>query len=715
MAGAQERRATWSRWNLHTEATRVTMHLRFASTTDRDTVVEQITDAAQALSVRLTPGELAHTPARFTRADGTSEFRPAKSALFTSDAVFAAEEHLLEMGRDMCAPRIKPELVPTMIDSPAGQGWLRLGDDQAEAVKTIAASGRQVDLLVGPAGAGKTTTLLALREAWEQNYGPGSVVGLAPSATAAKVLADDLGIPCENTAKWLADHNSKGTEFPQGGLVIVDEAGLCGTLALDQIATCAEQQGAKLVLAGDWAQLQAVQAGGAFRLLAADRDDAPELFDIHRFQHQWEKEASLLLRHGDTAAIDAYINHGRIQEGDAADMQEAAYQSWLADLDAGLSSVLVAQDRETVTDLNVKARNQRIQEGLVAPTREAKLADGSRVSKGDLIITRLNQRRISAGRTGWVRNGDRWTVLAINPDGSMKARRAGYQFGATVTLPAAYVAEHVDLGYAITAHRAQGITVDTAHVIATEATTKENLYVALTRGKEANTAYVVLDSNEKGHDVGQPQHPATVRQALSRILASTGAEPSAHQAERQERERWLGMAQLAAEYETIAASIPNADLHERIAKARAARYGIDPRPPSYIVGLIREPNCPIPDETRAALAERKQLIQQRATELVKQALRDRAPWLSALGEYPARKRDQVRWWATARTVAAYRDRWGITGNSVLGTPPDRGQQLLDRCRARRAVNQLKPPQSASQADSWFVQGTPSQQGPSMSL
>jgi len=713
VTGASERRATWTHWNLHTEATRQTMALRFASAQDRETVVERIADLAQNLSVRLTPDELAHTPARFGRADGTSQFRPTNSALFTSEAVYTAEEHLLALGRDTTAPKINPSMVPTVIDNPGGSGWLSLGDDQAEAIKTIAASGRRVDLLVGPAGAGKTTTLLALLEAWNQNYGRDRVVGLAPSATAAQVLADELGINCENTAKWLADHRNKGIEFPQGGLVIIDEASLCGTLALDQIATAGEQQNAKIVLVGDWAQLQAVQAGGAFHLLAADRGDAPELFDIHRFHNQWEKDASLLLRHGDVSAIEAYDQHGRIKEGDATDMREDAYQAWLGDLSSGLSSVLIAQDRDTVTDLNAKARTQRIYDGQVSPVGEAQLADGSRASKGDLIVTRLNQRRITAGRTGWVRNGDRWTVLAVNPDGSLRARRAGYQYGATVTLPAGYVADHVDLGYALTAFRTQGVTVDTAHVIADDTTTRENLYVALTRGRESNTCYVALDSDNHGHDVDSPDEAQTARQVLTRILASTGAEPSAHQAKTQEHKRWLGIGQLAAEYETIAATITEqpgtieARLHARVA-------GQQVQPPRYIVGLIREPDGPMPDETRQALGERKKLIQQRATELVQQAGRDHAPWLADLGGYPADKAGQQRWWTATRTVAAYRDRWDITSHHALGTPPDHGQQLLDHRRARQALQSFRPALSP-RADSWFGCDRPAERTTSLSL
>ncbi|GAC69405.1 AAA family ATPase [Gordonia soli] len=107
-------------------------------------------------------------------------------------------------------------------------------------VGAIAVSGRVLDVLVGPAGAGKTTAMNALRRAWEKNHGKGSVVGLAPSAVAAQVLSEDLGIATENTAKWWQNHLTHGTDFQAGQLVIIDEASLAGTLCLDRITHLAE-------------------------------------------------------------------------------------------------------------------------------------------------------------------------------------------------------------------------------------------------------------------------------------------------------------------------------------------------------------------------------------------------------------------------------------------------------------------------------------------
>lgn len=568
-----EKRSTWRRWNLMAEASRQTMGWRFATMQDREAIVAMVADAAELVSLRLTPPELAASPAVFRRLDGTSVFRPKSSTVFTSESQLAAEDRLLERAANLGGPTVPLVTVEKITSRPGADGRM-LGDDQADALTHIAVSGRLLDVLVGPAGAGKTTAMNALRRAWEAEHGSGSVVGLAPSAVAAQVLADDLGIATENTAKWWQNHLIHGTTFEAGQLVIIDEASLAGTLSLDRITHLAQVAGAKVLLVGDYAQLQSVDAGGAFAMIARDRADAPELVDVHRFTHAWEKTASLELRHGRTQAIDTYLTHQRIADGDADAMTDAAYNFWRADRDAGLISVLITETHEDVTVLNRRARADLILNKTLTPDREVELRDGTAAGVGDTIITRLNNRnlRTLTGRD-WVRNGDIWTVTAVGDDGtitiardygtgttvrddgSFRARRRGRGFGGSILLPASYVAEHVDLGYAVTAYRAQGITTDTAHVLVQPTSTRETFYVAMTRGRHANHAYVTLD---RADDHAQP-HPgddprATARSVLYSVLQHSGAELSAHESIVAEQEQCGSIAQLAAEYETIAAA-----------------------------------------------------------------------------------------------------------------------------------------------------------------
>jgi len=749
-----EKRSTWRRWNLTAEAARQTMGYRFASIEDREAVVGLVADAAEAASLRLTPPDLASSPAMFRRPDGTSVFWPKHSTVFSSEELLAAEDRLLHRSRTTTGPTVPLAVVERIAAKPDRKGHT-LGDDQAGALAKVAVSGRLVDVLVGPAGAGKTTAMNALRRAWEHEHGPGSVVGLAQSAVAAQVLADDLGIQTENTAKWWEVHERTGATFRKGQLVIVDEASLAGTLSLDRITALAVEAGAKMLLVGDYAQLQSPTASGAFSLLVHDRDNAPELVDIHRFAHVWEKAASLGLRHGQAEVIDTYMEHGRVIGGDTEAMVDAAYAAWRADRLARRASVLVTDSNESVMALNLRARTDLILDGTVDALREVELHDGTRAAVGDSVITRHNDRRLRAGR-GWVRNGDRWTVTEVRDDGSLTLRRAIRKRGGSVVLPADYVAEHLDLGYAVTSYRAQGITVERSHVLVDAAMTRENLYVALTRGSDANLAYVAIDKPDLSHEGPHPgdDAEATARSVLAGVLQHVGAELSAHETITAEQDAWANIGQLAAEYETIAAAAQHdrwarllhasgltdeeaeaaitspafgaltaelrraeanhhdietlmprlvaargftdaddiaAVLHYRVtrATARPAGSGRARKAPRLIAGLIPEAGGATSSELRRALYERRDLIEARADALLDTALTEQQSWTRALGTQPKQTRTATAWRRAARTVAAYRDRYGIADSSPLGAPAESDAQKIDTARAQAALDRAR--------------------------
>ena len=162
LAAVAEKRTTWSHWNLTAEVARQTMGWRFAATEDREAIAGMIADAAEQASIRLTPPQLPSSPAAFQRADGTSVFRPRNSARFSGAVVFAAEDRLLARSREHVAPRLADATIAQALQPHRGR---TLGDDQRAALTAIASSGRMLDLLIGPAGAGKTTALRALRRA----------------------------------------------------------------------------------------------------------------------------------------------------------------------------------------------------------------------------------------------------------------------------------------------------------------------------------------------------------------------------------------------------------------------------------------------------------------------------------------------------------------------------------------------------------------------
>ncbi|NIH70822.1 hypothetical protein FHX35_000473 [Auritidibacter ignavus] len=174
-----EKRSTWRRWNLMAEAARETMGWRFATVEDREAITALVAEATEQASQRLIPPELAISPVEFRRPDGTSVFRPKHSTVFSSDTLLATEDRLLQRARTTTGPSIELATVEASTGRPDAEGRV-LGQDQAAALASVAVSGRAVDVLVGPAGAGKTTAMNALRRAWETSHGAGSVVGLGP-------------------------------------------------------------------------------------------------------------------------------------------------------------------------------------------------------------------------------------------------------------------------------------------------------------------------------------------------------------------------------------------------------------------------------------------------------------------------------------------------------------------------------------------------------
>ncbi|MFC4245085.1 MobF family relaxase [Gryllotalpicola reticulitermitis] len=790
------RRSTWRRWNLMAEAARTSMPYRFATSEDRQAFIGLIADEAERLSLRLTPAEPASSPARFQDVGGRSVFRPKASTVYSSTRVLDAEDELLALAHIRTGPGVPLEVVEQAAARQDTNG-LFLGPDQRSALAQIASSQRVVDVLVGPAGAGKTTTLGKLRTIWETEHGGGSVVGLAPSSSAAEVLAEDLGIQTENTAKWLYEHrraSERATQIREidaqiaavvhrlrehdlsrvearkqlnwlhgrrhgtvsdleqwrlhsGDLVIVDEASLAGTLSLHALAEHAADVGAKLLLVGDWAQLTAIDAGGAFGMLARERDDAPELTALHRFRNRWERAASLQLRLGEEDAIAAYGTHGRIVPAPQDDVLDAAYRGWLTDKAEGVRTVLIAETVELVTQLNLRARLDLVDEGVVTAAGIA-IHDGNLAGRGDTIVTRKNDRRLTAG-SGWVKNGDTWTVTAHHRDGSLTVRRAHSTDPRRIRLPAPYVAENVELGYAVTTHRAQGMTVDRAHaVIRSSSMTREALYVAMTRGRDSNIAYVSIDEPdlEEHQRLGQD---ITARMVLTGILHHSGAEISAHEAITREQESWTNITQLAAEYETIAQTaqrerwidaLERSGLSEEqidqvieadtfgpliVELRRAEANGHDPQPllahavisrdwtdvddvasvlrwriqrditrrvtgspavPNLIAGLIPRAQGRMSGELQTALAEREELIEQRARALAEEAVTASPSWASGFAVRPGDPVRDEAWLRSIAVIAAYRDRYQVTGPDPLG-PSGTGDSIrrIDRQRAENAL------------------------------
>lgn len=310
------------------------------------------------------------------------------------------------------------------------------------------------------------------------------------------MLREESGTTTETLAKFTHSLRSDGAQLEwvrrcgPDTLVVINEAGMAATTELATTIRHVASSGGSVRLIGNDRQLAAIGAGGLLRDLA-DRHGAATLSQVLRFTHREtgaphraEGAASLALRAGDPAALGFYIDHRRVHVGDPATVMDNAYSAWTADRAAGLDSLLLAPTREMVTQLNSRARDDRLATLAKPPEEAARLGDGLQASAGDVVLTRRNDRSIASGPADWVKNGDRWTVQAVHPSGDLDVGQV--RTGRRVTLPADYVSAHVVLGYAATVHTAQGITADTCHTVATGQESRQVFYVAMTRGRFAN-------------------------------------------------------------------------------------------------------------------------------------------------------------------------------------------------------------------------------------
>ncbi|MFG1818278.1 MobF family relaxase [Kribbella sp. NPDC049174] len=468
-------------------------------------------------------GELSALPAELRRGDGSSAYAAPGAARYVTPDHVKAERQLAKAGYARGAAAMTPADVQAFVKRLAADG-LQLGDDQAGAVRGILGSGAKVETLIGPAGTGKSRVVGALAKAWEDpelwDGVQHRVVGLAASQVATEVLAAD-GVTAQNITRWLMTQQriADGSTTPEdqawalreGDLVVVDESAMASTSDLSQIEAHCDAAGAKLLLVGDHCQLAAVGAGGGMELVAAGAL-THELTETRRFTNDWEGPASLRLREGDESVLAEYHKQGRILDGGHLEAtQRSAADAWLADHLNGLHALLIVDTNHQAAELSAQLRARLVEYGQVDDERTAWLAaTGNRVGAGDLIQTRLNAWHLNGyrGNTRAAFNRDEFKVVEVFDDGGLRVApliRGTRQPapGETMVLPASYVRDWVALGYAATVHSSQGLTVDSSHLVTTPNTSIYALYVAMTRGRVANTAHVVTQSLSKEAEYGE--------------------------------------------------------------------------------------------------------------------------------------------------------------------------------------------------------------------
>lgn len=582
-------RSTFTRANVHAEVSRCLAAVRCHSSAERDQLLDDVTDQALDTVVRLSPHRYQTNPEHHPGLFSGHDHAFNDTASYATHDQLDAEQRLIAAATNHNAPAATDlDRARKVLDGVTVGDGHALADDQREAALRIAAAPQSLTALIGPAGTGKTTCLSGLRQVWEDQHGPGSIVGLAPSAVAASVLGKEIDVPTDNVSKWLWESTGPGAQQRQeqieqtqqqmtrlltqlddtptpaqqrslrrlnatltqlettadryrmrpDQLVIVDEASMAGTHALDQLRDQAQRAGAKIVAVGDPAQLGAIDAGGTLGWIERHQDQpdvtAATLTSVWRFKNDWEATNSLALREGDYEAVDVLLDHGRITQVDAPDgVESTAFDQW-AEARAQGTALLIASTQESVDRLNAQAQDLLRSTGEIDHTRTAELSGDTSAGLGDRILTRRNERHVLDDQGEFIKNGDLLTVTAVHADGSLEAARDN---GATVHLTAA-VLENTQLGYASTAHRSQGVTVDRAiNAVDPDATSRETFYVGMTRGRYSNTAVLppVPDEQHVPEDTPDPWHmirefrPKTIREQLARVLERTETELTAHE------------------------------------------------------------------------------------------------------------------------------------------------------------------------------------------
>ncbi|MQB13254.1 Ti-type conjugative transfer relaxase TraA (plasmid) [Agrobacterium tumefaciens] len=351
----------------------------------------------------------------------------------------------------------------------------RLSEEQKTAIERIAGPAR-IAAVVGRAGAGKTTMMKAVREAWElAGY---RVVGGALAGKAAEGLEKEAGIQSRTLASWELRWNRGRDVLDSKTIFVMDEAGMVASKQMAGFVDTVVRAGAKIVLVGDPEQLQPIEAGAAFRAIV-DRIGYAELETIYRQREDWMRKASLDLARGNVEkALTAYDANVRITGTRLkAEAVERLIGDWNHDYDHTKTTLILAHLRRDVRMLNQMAREKLVERGIVGEGHVFKTADGIRqFDAGDQIVFLKNE-----GSLG-VKNGMIAHIIEAAPNRIVAVIGEGDQRRRVIVEQRFY--SNLDHGYATTIHKSQGATVDRVKVLASLSLDRHLTYVAMTRHRE---------------------------------------------------------------------------------------------------------------------------------------------------------------------------------------------------------------------------------------
>jgi conjugative relaxase-like TrwC/TraI family protein len=420
---------------------------------------------------------------------------------------------------------INHSVLPEMVDA-ARLTWEntngnRLGADQAEMVDAITSSTQQFLPVVGPAGSGKTAALHVAAQAWTAaGYQP---LGVSVTGTATEVLAEATNIPTRTVASLIAELNNGGQPFTDRTVLIVDEASTLSNRDHHALVRAISDAAAIMRTIGDPAQHRAVEAGGLWAHLVTDLADTTPTLTVNRRQASPEmidvRLANADYRNGlITQALARLADNRRIVTAPSADeLLDHLTADWYTDRlhNPAEPSRMMAESHAVRRQLNHRAQTLLAADGTL--TGPSVTINGERFHVGDTVITRTQDRDLRHDDGHFLRNAATGTITAIDtdPDGRHQIT-VDFDRHGPLTLPDEFLTRHIRTGldgglapaYAITTHAAQGSTYRTGRMLTTDTSTREGVYVGLTRGTTDTRLYLVaadeLAPGDGRSDVGLP-------------------------------------------------------------------------------------------------------------------------------------------------------------------------------------------------------------------
>ena len=352
---------------------------------------------------------------------------------------------------------------------------LVLSGEQAEALAHIT-DGRDLGVVVGYAGTGKSAMLGVAREAWEAaGY---EVRGVALSGIAAENLESGSGIAARTIASLEHGWGQGRDVLTSRDVLVIDEAGMVGTRQLERVLSHAAEAGAKVVLVGDPQQLQSIEAGAAFRSIF-ERHGGAEIGEVRRQREDWQRDATRDLATGRTGdAIHAYDSHGMLHEAASRERaRDDLIDRWDRDRQASpdRSRIILTHTNDEVRALNEAARERMREAGDLGDDVRLVVERGERgFASGDRVMFLQNERGLGVknGTLGTIEQVSTQSITVLTDDG----RSVGFDLKDY---------DRIDHGYAATIHKAQGMTVDRTHVLATPGLDAHGSYVALSRHRDS--------------------------------------------------------------------------------------------------------------------------------------------------------------------------------------------------------------------------------------